>query len=243
MGIYKARATSLGTKKWGGIIALRSPSGRTVNYSFEKSYVVGESNVIVSATAVNVMYMSIDNPIDVSVPGISPDKINIKVLNGISTTDKVKNSKGDYFKGSWAVRPNAPGQNVQVIVTADINGKHVQYPPYEFRVKPLPPPTAVFGGKSTGSISRATAAAQQGVFAIMPDFDFDLRYQITGFTVLYNDKGNDYEEFSTNSYLTPKQKEMIGRLTRGKNLIIKDIKAIGPENKTKELQSLILRID
>ena len=49
-------------------------------------------------------------------------------------------------------------------------------PPYEFRVKPLPPPIAVFGGKSTGSIPRATAAAQQGVFAIMPDFDFDLQY-------------------------------------------------------------------
>ena len=98
------------------------------------------------------------------------------------------------FKGTWAVKPNAAGQNVQVIVTADMSGKPVQYPPYEFRVKPLPPPIAVFGGKSTGSISRATAAAQQGVFAIMPDFDFDLRYQVTGFTVLFNDKGNDYEE-------------------------------------------------
>ena len=95
----------------------------------------------------------------------------------------------------------------------------------------------------TGSIPRATAAAQQGVFAILPDFDFDLQYTVTGFTVLYSDKGSDFEETSTNSNLTPKQKGLIERLTRGKNLIIKDIKALGPDGKTKELQPIILKID
>ena len=190
-GIYKVRASSVGPKKWGGIIALKSPSGTIVNYPFDASYVVGEPNVIVSPTAMNVMYAGIENPIDVSVPGVSPDKIKIRVVNGSVSTEKVKNPKGEFFKGTWAVKPTAAGQNVQVIVTADMSGKPVQYPPYEFRVKPLPPPIAVFGGKSTGSISRATAAAQQGVFAVMPDFDFDLRYQITGFSVIYNDKGND----------------------------------------------------
>ena len=242
-GIYKVRATSTGAKKWGGIIALKSPSGVTVNYPFEEPYTVGEPNVIVSPTAMNVMYAGIENPIDVSVPGVSPDKIKIRVVNGTVSTDKVKNPKGEYFKGTWSVKPTAAGQDVQVIVTADINGKPVQYPPYPFRVKPLPPPIAVFGGKSTGNIPRATAAAQQGVFAIMPDFDFDLRYQVTGFTVLFNDKGNDYEEPCTSSNLNPKQKELINRLTRGKNLIIKDIKALGPDGKIKDLQPIILKID
>ena len=194
-GIYKVRASSVGPKKWGGIIALKSPSGTIVNYPFDASYVVGEPNVIVSPTAMNVMYTGIENPIDVSVPGVSPDKIKIRVVNGTVSTEKVKNPKGEYFKGTWAVKPTAAGQNVQVIVTADMSGKPVQYPPYEFRVKPLPPPIAVFGGKSTGSISRATAAAQQGVFAVMPDFDFDLRYQSYRILPFYiNDKGNDYEE-------------------------------------------------
>jgi len=242
-GIYKVRPSSTGTKKWGGIIALKSPSGTTVNYSFDASYIVDEPNVIVSPTAMNVMYTGIFNPIDVSVPGVTPDKIKIRVVNGIVTTDKVKNPKGEFFKGTWSVKPNAAGQDVQIIVTADMNGKPVQYPPYPFRVKPLPPPIAVFGGKSTGSISRATAAAQQGVFAILPDFDFDLRYQVTGYTVLYNIRGNDYEEPCTGSNLTQKQKDLIGRLVRGNNLIIKDIKALGPDGKTKDLQPIILKID
>ena len=242
-GIYKVRASSVGPKRWGGIIALKAPDGSIKSYPFDAAYAVGEPNVIVSPTAMNVMYTGIPNPIDVSVPGISPDKIKIKVVNGTFTTEKVKNPKGVNFKGSWAVKPNAVGQNVQVIATADINGKTVQYPPYEFRVKPLPPPTAVFGGKSTGSIPRATAAAQQGVFAILPDFDFDLQYNITGFTILYSDNRGDFEESSTNSNLTSKQKDLIGRLTIGKNLIIKDIKAVGPDKTTKELLPVILKID
>jgi gliding motility-associated protein GldM len=242
-GTYKVRATSTGAKKWGGIIALKAPDGSIKEYPFDASYVVGDPNVIVSPTAMNVMYYGINNPIDVSVPGISPDKLKIRVVNGSFSTEKVKNSKGENFKGAWAVKPNAVGQVVQVIVTADINGKPVQYAPYDFRVKSIPNPVAIFANKSTGTVPRATAAAQQGVFAILPDFDFDLQYQITGFTVLYSDKGSDYEESSTNSNLTAKQKDLIGRLTRGKNLIIKDIKALGPDGRTKELLPVILKID
>ena len=242
-GIYKVHASSTGPKKWGGIIALKAPDGSIKNYPFESSYVVGEPNVIVSPTAMNVMYYGINNPIDVSVPGIGPDKLKIKVVNGSFSTEKVKKSGGEYFKGAWAVKPNAVGQNVQVIVTADINGKPVQYAPYDFRVKSIPIPVAIFANKSTGTVPRATAAAQQGVFAILPDFDFDLQYTVTGFTVLYSDKGSDFEESSSNSNLTAKQKDLIGRLTRGKNLIIKDIKALGPDGRPKELQPVILKID
>jgi gliding motility-associated protein GldM len=191
----------------------------------------------------NVMYYGINNPIDVSVPGISPDKLKIRVVIGSFSTDKVKKSGGDYFKGAWAVKPNAVGQNVQVIVTADINGKPVQYAPYDFRVKAIPNPVAIFANKSTGTVPRASAAAQQGVFAVLPDFDFDLQYNVTNFTILYSDKGADYEETSNSSLLTSKQKELIGRLTRGKNLIIKDIKALGPDGRTKELSPVILKID
>jgi gliding motility-associated protein GldM len=242
-GIYKVRASSVGPKRWGGIIALKAPDGTMRDYPFDASYVVGEPNVVVSPTAMNVLYYGIDNPIDVSVPNVSPDKIKIRVVNGEYKIGKVKNSKGESFRGNWIIKPLSQSQNVQVIVTADVGGKPMQFAPLDFRVKPVPPPTAVFGGKSTGSIPRATAAAQQGVFAIMPDFDFDLTYQVTGFTLFFTDKGMDQEEISNSGNLTAKQKQMLERITRGKNLIIKDIKAKGPDGITRDLNSIILKID
>ena len=161
-----------------------------------------------------------------------------------NTCKKVKNSKGEPFKGGWAVRPNAVGVNVQVIVSAEMSGKTVQLAPYEFRVKKVPPPIAVFADKSLGSVGKSLAVAQQGVYAKLVDFDFDLTYEVTEFTVLYSAKGSDYEEKSTSYNLTAKQKNVIGQITRGGNLVIKDIKAKqGADGKPIDLQPIILKIE
>jgi gliding motility-associated protein GldM len=243
-GMYKVRASSTGLKKWGGIISLKAPDGSTKTYPFEASYNVGEPNVVVSPTAVNIMYKGILNPIDVSVPGVSPDKIKLRVVNGTLTTEKVKNSRGVTFKGNWSVNPTAVGQNVQVIVsTTDASGKATSYPPVEFRVKAVPPPIATFGGKNTGTIAKNTAAAQTGVYASLPDFEFDLVYKITSFTVLYTDNRGDFEKVSSSNALTNDQKDLVNRLQRGKNLFIKDIKCLAPDGRTLDLSPIILKID
>jgi gliding motility-associated protein GldM len=243
-GIYRARASSTGKKTWGGIISLKNPSGVTIEYPFESSYTVDVPNVVVSPTAMNVMYKGILNPIDVSVPGVSPDKIRVRVVNGTLSNERVKNSKGVAFRGNWSVNPTAVGKNVQVIVSAtDATGSTNTYPPIEFRVKPVPAPIAVFAGKNTGTIPKNTAAAQTGVYASMPDFEFDLIYKITGFTILYTEKGSDFEAQSSTSALTDRQKDLINRLTRGKNLFIKDIKCLAPDGRTMELNPIILKID
>ena len=243
-GIYRARASSTGTHRWGGVISLKNPSGVTVDYPFESSYFVAEPNVVVSPTAVNIMYKGILNPIDVSVPGVSPDKIKLRVVNGNLTTEKVRNSKGVVFKGNWSVNPTTVGKNVQVFVsTTDATGKATTYPPVEFRVKAVPPPTAVFAGKNTGTVPKNTAAAQTGVYASLPEFEFDLVYKITSFTVLYTDNRGDFEETSNSNALTQKQKDLIARLQRGKNLFIKDIKCLAPDGRSLDLSPIILKID
>jgi gliding motility-associated protein GldM len=244
MSTYKVRASSTGPRTWGGIISLKNPSGATVDYPFSSSYNVGEPNVVVSPTAMNVMYKGIPNPIDVSVPGVDPSKIKIKVVNGTVSTAKVKNSKGVNFRGNWAVMPTAVGQNVQVIVSVtDESGKGSTFAPIEFRVKPVPQPTAVFAQKSTGTVPKNTAAAQTGVYAFLPDFEFDLVYKITSFTVLFTDAKGDFEEVSNSNSLTPRQKDLISKLSRGRNLFIKDIKCLAPDGRTMDLSPIILKID
>jgi gliding motility-associated protein GldM len=244
MSTYRVRASSTGPRTWGGIISLKNPSGVTVDYPFTSSYNVGEPNVVVSPTAMNVMYKGILNPIDVSVPGVDPSKIKIKVVNGTVTTQKVKNSKGENFRGNWAVMPTAVGQNVQVSVSVtDESGKASNVGTIEFRVKPVPQPTAVFAQKSTGTVPKNTAMAQTGVYAFLPDFEFDLVYKITSFTVLFTDAKGDFEEPSNSNALTPRQKDLISKLSRGRNLFIKDIKCLAPDGRTMDLSPIILKID
>jgi len=242
-GIYRVRASAVGQRRWGGVISLRAPDGTFREFPFESQYTVGEPNVTISPSAMNVMYAGIANPIDISVPGVSPDNINVRVENGTVTNERIRRPGGDFYPGTRSVMPTATGRNVVVHVTANVGGRPMQFPPREFRVKPVPAPVAQFAQRSTGTVPRATAIAQQGVFAIMPDFDFELNYQVTSFSILYTERGNDYEEASTSSNLTQRQRDIINRMTRGSNLIIKDIRAVGPDGRTQDLSPIILKID
>jgi gliding motility-associated protein GldM len=244
-GVFTSRATApAGSRTWGGVINLKSPNGVVVAYPFTSTYTVGEPNVICSPTAMNVMYFGIPNPIDVSVPGFSPNQISINVVNGVQTAERVKNSAGQDFRGTYFVKPASKQQDVQIIVsTKDANGKTVTYKPYTFRVKSIPKPEGVFGGKSLGSIAKNTALAQTGVFAKLNDFDFDLVYKVTGFSIFTAGRMGEFEEFSTSGSLTQKQKDLLQSMNRGQTLIIKSIKAIGPDNVPIDLAPIVLKID
>jgi gliding motility-associated protein GldM len=242
-GLYSVRPGSVGPKTWGGVISLRAPDGTTKTWDFKDDYFVGEANVVVSPTAVNVMYFGIDNPIDISVPGVGPDKVSIRVVNGTFSQKKVKNSKGENFRGNWAVVPSAIGQDVQVQVYTNTGGKSALAGTVPFRVRRIPNPEPQFGGKNTGTISKGTATAQSGVFAIMKDFEFDLQYKVTSFTISYADKFGEIEKSSSSYLLTADQKQIINNITRGKNLYITNIKALAPDNSTRELGAIVLKID
>jgi gliding motility-associated protein GldM len=241
-GVYKVRASSMGPRSWGGLISLKAPDGTKVAYPFKANYTVGAPSVVISPSAMNVLYMGIDNPIDISVPGIGSDRLKVEMTNGTIGRGKAKNPKGEEFPGDWVASPKALGQNAQIIVSANVNGRQMSFPPRDFRVRPIPPPVAKFANLSTGSVDKNIALSQQAVFAVLENFDFDLKYNVTEFTITINDKGFDYEKTSTSNRITPEQVDLIKRLTRGKNLTIVGIKAVGPDKVTRELPAVVLKI-
>jgi gliding motility-associated protein GldM len=243
-GLYSARASSVGPKNYSGVISMQAPDGTIKPYKFDASYYVDMPNVVVSPTAMNVMYKGLKNPIDVSVPGVSPDKIRVKVNNGVSTQERIQNARGEYFRGSWAVQPDQVGKNVQIIVsTQDPSGKLTSFAPIEFRVKRLPDPTALFAQKATGNVTKSEALSQPGVFASLgADFDFELKYDVVGFTVSYSDRMGDRMADSKDWRLTEEQRNILNNVTRGRDLTIKNIRAKGPDGITRDLAPIVLTI-
>ncbi|HUW92149.1 MAG TPA: gliding motility protein GldM [Bacteroidales bacterium] len=237
IGIYRVRPGSVGDKSFGGVIKLKSPDGSIRAYPFNSKYSVGAPNVVVSPTAMNVLYQGIQNPIDISVPGVGTDKLTVKMTNGELKKGKYKN-----YRGEWVAQPRNIGEPAQIIVSANINGKVQSFPPVEFRVRRIPDPVAKFAGMTEGSVRRSVAAAQQVVTAVLENFEFDLTYTITGFTVSVNDKGFEIAAESNNNRITDKQKSLIGNLRAGQRLIIEKITAIGPDGRTRVLPPIILKI-
>jgi hypothetical protein len=117
------------------------------------------------------------------------------------------------------------------------------FPPVEFRVRRIPDPVAKFANMTEGNVLRSVAGAQQVVTAVLENFEFDLNYTITGFTVSVNDRGFEITADSNNNRITDKQKGLIGNLKAGQKLIIEKIKAVGPDGTTRNLNPIILKIN
>jgi gliding motility-associated protein GldM len=230
-GIYTMPGNSIGERYWGGIIELESPGGK-ITRAFRNSYLVAEGAVTVAATKMNVFYIGVDNPIDVSVAGVPPENVTIEVTN--ARKKRVRNS--------YIVNPRRPG-NCWVSVYADMGNGRKQMGRREFRVKKVPNPVAKINGKTGGAITKAVLLAQIGVAAEMEHFDFDLKFTVTEFTVSTTVQGFLQEATSKSYKFTKDQKAIIRNLSRGQRVYIQDIKAVGPDGSTRDLSTIALLLN
>ncbi|MEA1885786.1 MAG: gliding motility protein GldM [Bacteroidota bacterium] len=237
-GIFRRPATFLGEQTYKGLIKLQAPDGSEVAYPFEESYNVGAPNVIVSPTAMNVLYLGIDNPIDISVPGVASNLIRATMTNG-----SIRRGRVAGYRGEWAARPQNIGQTAAINVSAVINGERMPFPPYEFRVQRIPDPVAKFANMTEGTVSKNVALAQPGVFAVLENFLFDLEYTITQFTISVQQRGFDRSETSNSNRVTQEQRALIESLNRGQKLSIINIRAKAPDESTRRLPPIILTIN
>ena len=245
--VYKVRAT--GTPRvinWGGLISMNAPDGTVISKPFKATYEVGAQNVVIAPTAMNVLYRAIPNPIDISVPGVGPEKIHPSMINGTITRGQVKNNiTGELFPGSYVAEPSSdkPAPTAQIIVSAEINGKQQVLPPKVFRVRDIPDPVAEFAHASgQGNVPKSDLLLAQGVLAVLKDFDFELRFTVTEFSLSFDDRGLAVGAASKSNRITDEQKAILQRITRGAKLYVQDIKAVGPDKKVRPLNPIIIKV-
>lgn len=189
---------------------------------------VHAQDAVVSPTNMNLLYSGVANPIEIAVPGITTDKVTATVTNGTIT----RTAKG------WEINP----QNMkECIVTVFANNKKIA--DKSFRVKPLPVPVAIFAGNYTGAVSRENALKNASLEAKIMDFVWDLKYNIVSFNMLIKNGAGDKELSVKGNTLSDVMKSQISSLTRGQSVIFKDIKAMGPDGREKELNPIVLQIN
>lgn len=222
-GIYKATASQVGTFKWGGLIKYKNPEGNINSYPFEGEYQVGRPSVTISLTKMNVMYLGIANPIKVSVPGVASENLEITVNNG-----RYEKSGDDFLV--YPSKLDITGKNTSISVVAKMNGEKRPMGSMPFRVKEVPPPVATIGGKNGGNLKKEELMAEDGIFAELKDFDFDLKFKVTQFDVTYSGAGGYVKTYSSkDNKFTSEQKDQFGKLTQGSLIFIDNILAKGDD--------------
>lgn len=230
--IYEVVGTSLGTREWGGIVEITNPFGNVIARPFKVSYQVAESNAVVSPTKMNVFYLGVDNPVEISVPGIPDDRIDARISNGTI----IKRGK------EWIVSPARVGM-ATVTVRAKIDDNWRDIGSKDFRVKTVPDPVAMVANKKGGLIDKNVLLAQTGVAAVMENFDFDLTFKVTSFKVSVVIQGFFREAPSAGNMFTEEQKNLIRAVPRGAPVYIEEIKAVGPDGSVRNLGTLSFKLN
>lgn len=242
-GIYTRKATSLGTQRWSGLIEMKAPDGSVVWKPFKHGYSVLQPNVVVAPTKMNVLYLGVDNPLEISVPGVSPDKISASISNGNKgTIKKVGNS--------YMVKPG-PGTTCDITVYAlGDGGKKHSMGTKQFRIKQVPPATPMLMVNARDwntyrerGIDKNLLSNIIGLKAEMIDFDFEgISYNIVGFKISATIQGFLQEQESKNNRFTEGQKKIINNLRSNSQIAITNIKAIGPSGNVVDLNDIVLKV-
>jgi gliding motility-associated protein GldM len=233
IGNFVQVADRVGKQDYKGIIATPKPDGTYSYQEFSKEYTVAPPMAVVSPTKMNVFYLGVDNPVEVSVPGFQPADIKPGITNGRM-----------YARGnSWMVRPGRAGTAyVNVNVQMD-DGKLKSMGRKEFRVKVVPDPVAKVAQMPGGDINKSVLMAQSVVIAEIPDFLFDLRFEVVSFNVYTQDKAGFVKEARTGSkVITGAQKQIIQGLGTGQRVYFDEIKVRKPGGIVVSLPSLIFKI-
>jgi gliding motility-associated protein GldM len=233
--MYKVSTSEPGIFKWSGLIKYKTPDGIFKDYKFEQTYQVTKPSITMSATKMNVFYRGIDNPFDIS-GGIPKEDLEIEMENG-----KVVKS-GDAF----VVRPielDELGKRTKITVFANVNGTRKMVGTSNWRVKKVPDPVAQVGGKSGGDIRKEVLTIQDGVMAVLEDFDFDFKYKVTSFDLQTTGSGGYVVIKKSNSNrFTSEQKELLKKANPESLVYIGNIKALGDDGSTRDIKGITFTV-
>lgn len=231
-GTYTVNTSSEGNFTWKGTIEVMGTDGSLKTYTTpEQAYTVAKPSAVVSPDKMNVFYIGVDNPVSVSAPGISADKIKVSMSGGTI-------SGGN---GKYNVRVTTPG-TAKVSISAQVAPDKVQtLSTTEFRIKRIPDPIAKFAGKSSGTMPTVAIKAQNALFATLENFEFDAKFNITKFSLIIANPRSDAVVLSTNgNQLSPAMKTAISGINPGARIIFEPIIAVGPDGSPRQLAPVAL---
>jgi gliding motility-associated protein GldM len=149
-------------------------NGELVPVPFTSSYsVIPEpSNAVVSADKMNVVYRGLQNPISVSLPGVSDNNLRVSANGGTLTGGK----------GKYSIKPGA-GNIATINVSAKLSSGKTVNSKATFRIKDIPAAMGSVRGQFGTVRMPKSGLSNAPIAAGMPDFEFDLKIKVQSFKI------------------------------------------------------------
>ena len=233
-----SRGMSLGQYQYKGVIRYQGAEGDMQSQQFfTPTFTIAEPALVVSPTKMNVFYRGVPNPVEISVHGVASDKLRVS----ISGSHKIKKQSD----GTYIVEPSKDSNKTAVIsVKGEMpDGTISNLGQRDFVVKRIPNPIPWWGGKDPTNmlIKTSEILSFTAVVPKMPDFAFQIKPEVIGFTITMSKDGVVSSEKSTNNKITSQQEKLLRKARPGTRLFFEDIKVRMPD-KTTRILNLSLKV-
>lgn len=228
IGKFEVSPSTEGEVKYKGVITTKRSSGKVEQYPFEGSFTALKPIAVISATKMNVVYIGLENPISVSVPGYAPAEVMVSLEPA-----SAGQLKPDVQKGTFKLTLNKTSSTVKVVASVkDKSGATKRMGEQSYRVRNIPDPNPALGTiEQSGGVAAALLRTQNVVRAPLKNFAFEgvnyIPYEYQ-FLLISKKNGTTFEN-AKGQMLTPSMQGALSRAAKGDKLIITNIKVKGPD--------------
>jgi gliding motility-associated protein GldM len=225
VGKYTANPSREGENEVSGVITTKRSNGKIESYPFKSSYTALKPLAVISATKMNVVYIGLDNPISVSVPGFSAKDIQVSVNAGGTL-------RPDAQSGTYLLKVTGTTKEVEVSASVkDSKGQVKKMGIQRYRVRSIPKPMPMLGSiEQSGPVSAGVLKSASFVFANLKDFAFEgIKFTPIEYTIVYQPKKGDGRAFKgLGQAVTGEIKSVLNNVRTGDRITLLQVKAMGP---------------
>jgi gliding motility-associated protein GldM len=211
-------------------VKFRNQDGIEENKPYEVEYTVGQSSAAVQLDNMNVLFIGVDNPVTISGSG-SVQQIQASISGG-----------GGVLSGTGAkrtVRVTQETDECYITVTTP-DGKSTRVP---FRVRSIPDPSPMVGTYESGDIPATYFKSQAGVRSLLKDFYYKTQFNVTSFKITFDGAGfDDFIQKNNTGATWNECAQFVNRCRAGSFVSIEEIRAVGPDGRTRKLSPLIFNL-
>jgi len=236
-GFLNIPAKSIGEYEYEGVIQIKNPATKEYNpYKLQFDYKVASPSTTISATKMNVFYIGVDNPVDISAAGVGKDQLQASISNGSISKSR----------DGWVVRVKKPGNaKVSVAANIEVDGEMTRKTmgAMDFRVKRIPTPIAEVAGKTGGAIGKGQLGAQLGIIAKMENFEFDVKVIVSSYEFSYVQSNGLTRDIKVDGpRFNNTIKGIIRQMKPGSRVTFDNIKVKMPDGEIRRLPPVVLKL-
>lgn len=225
VGKFTVNPSREGEVEYSGVITTKRSTGKVESYPFKSTFTALKPLAVISATKMNVVYIGLDNPISVSVPGYSAKDIQVSASAGGTL-------RPDAQPGTYLLKASATSREIDITASVkDSKGQVKKMGIQKYRVRNIPKPIPMLGSiEASGPVSAGVLKSSAFVFANLKDFAFEgIKFTPIEYYVIYQPKKGDGQALKgSGQAISPEIKQMLNKVRTGDRITLTQVKANGP---------------